>query len=426
MTDIIEEKVFREILTSFSSVTGLKVLVADIDGGTVFEAGGERSDCTFCTLIRDSSVGREKCRKSYTRAGREAAKWGEPYIFRCHAGLIGWAAPLILGDRHVATIVCGQVLMWEPEEFFWEELKSATQGLRIPFPRLCQAAKGLRVIPAAQVKAAADMLFMVANYMMKKGSVILDQRRRIAETQAALSQGLRSRKSAYPAIYSLKKEREMLSEVRQGNLVQAREALEALLDEDLERYVAQPAALRARVHQFLVLMARAAVEGGGDMERLLALNDRHFRELTRMQSTPEICSLLYQVLDECVAEAANQGRRHGRVLREVTTYLSENYHRPVNVEDVSRTVHLSPHYLSRLFKREYGCTIMEYLANARLSVAKDLLRDTLLPIREIARRVGFSDPGYFSKVFKALEGCTPGQFRDNCARCPGEPAKGEV
>ena len=50
-------------------------------------------------------------------------------IFRCHAGLVLWAAPLMVEGEHVATIICGQVLMWEPEDFFWEEIEEYTRPL---------------------------------------------------------------------------------------------------------------------------------------------------------------------------------------------------------------------------------------------------------------------------------------------------------
>ncbi len=82
--DDLPEKVFLEkILCSFSKFSGLKAQLVDKEGYTLMSTENEMPDCTFCQLIKGSEKGRQKCRRSYARAGREAAKYGEPYIFRC-------------------------------------------------------------------------------------------------------------------------------------------------------------------------------------------------------------------------------------------------------------------------------------------------------------------------------------------------------
>jgi two-component system response regulator YesN len=78
---------------------------------------------------------------------------------------------------------------------------------------------------------------------------------------------------------------------------------------------------------------------------------------------------------------------------------------------VAQAVHISPYYLSHLFKEELGVTFIGYLTKVRIEQAKILLLETNLTIQQISYMVGYQDSSYFTKVFKKLEGRTPTQFR---------------
>ena len=110
--DMVDMRLMERILGTFSKATGLRVYIIDQEGEMIVKPIDAAGMSSFCQQVRQ--VGRPRCRRCYARAGKEAAKYGEPYIFRCHAGLVLWAAPLMVEGEHVATIICGQVLMWEP------------------------------------------------------------------------------------------------------------------------------------------------------------------------------------------------------------------------------------------------------------------------------------------------------------------------
>ncbi|HHV12330.1 MAG TPA: AraC family transcriptional regulator [Clostridiales bacterium] len=77
---------------------------------------------------------------------------------------------------------------------------------------------------------------------------------------------------------------------------------------------------------------------------------------------------------------------------------------------------ISQPYLSKIFKKEKGCTYNEYLINMRIEKAKELLeKDEEFLIGEIASSLGFSDQFYFSKVFKSMTGLTPREYRNKKA-----------
>ncbi|UUZ94015.1 helix-turn-helix transcriptional regulator [Paenibacillus sp. P25] len=74
-----------------------------------------------------------------------------------------------------------------------------------------------------------------------------------------------------------------------------------------------------------------------------------------------------------------------------------------------RTLH--PNYLSALFRREVGRTLQDYIRDAKIEEAANLLRLTDRPISEVSTLLGFHDQSYFTKTFKKVMGVTPKRFK---------------
>ncbi len=100
-------------------------------------------------------------------------------------------------------------------------------------------------------------------------------------------------------------------------------------------------------------------------------------------------------------------------------YIEKHYCTDFSMNDVAKAVSLSPHYFSRLFKRETGLTFLEFLTQKRIDRAKQLLRDPGLTINEVAQSVGYSEACYFSRVFKKSENISPSEYREKFFKSPG-------
>ncbi len=85
--------------------------------------------------------------------------------------------------------------------------------------------------------------------------------------------------------------------------------------------------------------------------------------------------------------------------------------RDLDVRLVARTVGTSVSHLHRLFKHALGTSPLRYAREHLIRQAKDALGNTALPCREIAQRLGYDDPLYFSAVFKRITGVSPREFR---------------
>ncbi len=100
-----------------------------------------------------------------------------------------------------------------------------------------------------------------------------------------------------------------------------------------------------------------------------------------------------------------------RLVRLAMAYLHEHYAESISRWDLAQYVCISEDYLTYCFRQELGITPMQYLQRYRVNRAKELLRNTQKSITEIALQVGFSDSGYFSRVFHRQTGMSPEAFR---------------
>lgn len=103
------------------------------------------------------------------------------------------------------------------------------------------------------------------------------------------------------------------------------------------------------------------------------------------------------------------------VIRRIQYYITEHLNEPITREQLASYVHLNPAYLSRLFKRELGESITDYILNTRMSLAKDLIMSSTLPISDIAKTLGYYNFSYFSKMFRKVYDVSPQQLRQQSA-----------
>ncbi|MCM8901449.1 PocR ligand-binding domain-containing protein [Caldicoprobacter algeriensis] len=423
--DVIDVKELKGILNCFVLATGLGAICANAKGEPIVVPDEYEGQCPFCKIVRSDPEGLKRCNQSMSYAGKQAAQLGEPYIFRCHAGLIEFAAPIMFKDIYLGSISCGPVIMWEWDEIALQEFLNLTRDLNINREALVVASRQVKMLSSRSVQAAARLIFIVANHIAKTGMLTLQYRKELNEQQAKLAEAIFERKRAEETIkaleakaqepmYPIDKEQELLSKVRLGNRTGAKEILNDLLGDIFFRTAGNMDLMKARILELVVVISRAAVEGGASLEKLLGLNYNFISELSQMNSIDEVCHWVVKVLDTFMDTVYETKKvRNAKSLGEALKYIRENYNKDITLEDVARNVYISPYYLSHLFKEELNITFLEYLTMVRMEEAKKLLKDTSLSIVAIASQVGYEDASYFSKVFKKYVGISPGQYRKN-------------
>ena len=93
-------------------------------------------------------------------------------------------------------------------------------------------------------------------------------------------------------------------------------------------------------------------------------------------------------------------------------YVRKHYREKIYLDDIAESLGLSPTYLSRLFSRETGECLQDYINSVRVYHATNLLLYSDRSLPEIAQYVGFPNQSYFGKIFKKLKNMSPKAYRD--------------
>ena len=120
--------------------------------------------------------------------------------------------------------------------------------------------------------------------------------------------------------------------------------------------------------------------------------------------------LLHYVDQECKAERQT-ARPRNETVEQICAYLAANYQQKFSLTDVAARFYLSPYYLSRLFRRVTGQSIVDYINGRRIEAAQHLLETTDLNISAVAEQTGFASAAHFRRVFREMMGVGPLQYR---------------
>lgn len=130
----------------------------------------------------------------------------------------------------------------------------------------------------------------------------------------------------------------------------------------------------------------------------------------------EMLKLLCEAADRPELENANKEEHLSKAtqkIQPVLSYISRNYADIAAIDEIADACYINKSYMCRLFKKEMGITVVDYLNNIKLQQACELLRTTEDSLTEVALRCGFSGTSYFGQQFKKSMGCTPSAFRRN-------------
>lgn len=117
-------------------------------------------------------------------------------------------------------------------------------------------------------------------------------------------------------------------------------------------------------------------------------------------------------------------RQERDVVEEVIRYINENLDQEIHRQDLADHVYLNPDYLNRLFKKQTGKTLKEFVIEHKMDEARKMLQVTRLPVSIIAAKVGYDNFSHFSYAYKKETGCSPLESR-NAYQRSGNDAGGK-
>jgi two-component system response regulator YesN len=203
-------------------------------------------------------------------------------------------------------------------------------------------------------------------------------------------------------------ENKALEQLKAGNTDNARKYSEELLGYIFERNE-KPERIKEYIFEYITILKRAI------SELTMCQYPCKYSELEKLTSHKEIevwtkCNVL-----ELIEQAEKNCSNKDDVINRVINCINNEFNKNITLDLVAAEVGLSPQYLSKVFKKKYGSTFIEYLTNKRLNYAKELLRKGNMSIKEISKLIGYEDPNYFCKVFKKETGTSPKNYRTKAA-----------
>ena len=170
--------------------------------------------------------------------------------------------------------------------------------------------------------------------------------------------------------------------------------------------------VQERIYELLILCSRTVVEAGGDPVCVEKLLGQYHDYVTQTHTVDELSLWMYKGVQSLLAAAfSHQTARHSDLIYRTIQYLKTNYMHKQNLDGIAHHVHISPTYLSRIFKRETGASIVDFLNQIRIEKSKELLMDPEIRLIEVALQSGFESQSYFNRLFRQETGMTPQEYR---------------
>jgi AraC-like DNA-binding protein/ligand-binding sensor protein len=417
-----------KLMQLYAKATGAMVTVLDqelLPIQEVFsEAFSEKNICiNYCLkcsdpnarILRGSDMRLNPCNQMHCSAIKGAQRSGGSFIYMCELGFMFWTSP-VYSDNRVAGYVLGTgflgIDIQESVEFMYgtgkglvpkEELKSRL----VLFPRATPE----------RIKALTELLLSCAEYISSGTedyyeTIIQQTEQQSVFTRHMLPKDRTASVSDTVRGYPLDKERMLLAALRRGDNESGRQILNDFLSTLFYYGSGNFKFIQYRAMELVVLLSRAAITTVDTGDMMLEANNRYLRRIQEAKSIEELTDMLQIIVERMSGQIFSfQGVRHASALRKAERFIWENYTRKISLQEIARASGLSAPYFSTIFKEEMGENLSSYLNRMRVEKASYMLRETDLPLSDIAADCGFEDQSWFSKIFKSYTGVSPGKYQ---------------
>ncbi len=403
-----------EIPCSFVALAG--------DGSRAVGSQLPEYSCEFCSTVEKHCSLAVSCPDTHRFAAYQAERFGGTYHYFCRFSLLHWAAPVILDGMLQGALICGPVLIMEPDELFFEECRVKNSLNAAGLQHFRRQLGSVKRIEPARANSLSNLLFMVALSLSDNDARTFFSDRHAFEQQSRIGEYLQHIKTMEgdkrsDFNYPIEKEKQLLKYATAGNKGEAEKLLDEILGFVLYSTGTHIDMVKSRILELAVLLSRAAVEGGADVEQIFGLNYHYLIRIRELETIEELTKWTLQIMERFIDLVFNlRNVQHTHKVLQAMRYVKHHYSERISLHGVSEAVQLSPSYLSRLFKAEMGVPFTEYLSGIRIEEARKLLLGSRMSLGDVAYACGFEDQSYFTKVFKKMVGIAPSRYREQDGR----------
>lgn len=370
-------ELFVKLAAQYRKHTGLELLVTDVAGNLLVGGSalpGSSDDAPFVT--------------ARAQAIAEALRWGEPSVMCGPNDSALWAVPVLLNQQPLGGLVVTDVPLEQRED------------------------------PGALDRTVLDACrylqeLALAHNLINRAE--LTERRARARREREKAEAFHELKSRcyddLRTIY-LREEPALLSAIRRGERAKARGVLNRVLTVLYGHGLGRMDLLKSLALELVVMMARVAVQAGGDPAKILGLNYHSLSALSGVHEQEELTRWLCDMLEHLI-DAIRVNTRHPNsvLLARAIEFMQQNLATELTREEVARAAGLSSSHFSHLMREKTGWSFTELLTRLRVDHAAHLLANSSHSVGDIAAECGFADQSYFTRVFRKHTQQTPGEYR---------------
>lgn len=192
LSEVVDLNFLQKFQNIFADVMGVASITVDNDGNPVTEPSNFTRFCM--DLTRGTDEGLKRCMKCDVQGGEIASETGKAAVYECHAGLVDFAAPIILEEKKIGSILGGQVLTEDPDE---DKFRKIAREIGVDEEKYLNALKEIKPVPREKIEKAGELLYMVASNISEMGyrkykidkvvKILNDNLERVASTMEELA-----------------------------------------------------------------------------------------------------------------------------------------------------------------------------------------------------------------------------------------------
>jgi two-component system, response regulator YesN len=179
------------------------------------------------------------------------------------------------------------------------------------------------------------------------------------------------------------------------------------------QFVSLPYVRLAAIEITLLILNEA-----GEKDEDLQENKEHFlietsNEFLQLTTITEIFERIRKTANDLFQMiSSKRDMQHKGLIKQAVSYIESHFtNENLSLREVAGAIFVSPIYLSIIFKKELNINFIDFVTDLRIKQAMNLLRNTDFKAYEVAEKVGYSNPHYFSVCFKKYAGCSPSEFK---------------
>ena len=371
----------------FSGLCGVECAVIDMSIHGFLQSPEESP--VFCERCSNYNQMRQN---THCYGCSEAYRWNGRYVYYCPLGLVFAASSVSDETGELAGgLIAGPIIMGSRQDTL-QELPCGEMASEIP---------QLPEMTTRQVTDLSEILAAVTSCISgvphsKAGSFVYEQERllnSIYDVKERYVSG--GGETAYP----IESEKKLQALIRSRDKAGSRELLNKLLGEIFFFSNFNLEEIKARVMELLVLISRASIDAGADVQEIFGFNNEYLQKIEKFSSVDELSVWLTGIMH--------------RFIDKTMEYVRANFDKKLSLDEIAKNAFLSKAYLSSIFKEEIGESLTNYINRVRIEKSKVLLLDKEISLIDIANLCGFEDQSYFTRVFKKMVGVSPKKYRDS-------------